>query len=45
LAEGDEGTKQVLTKPGSTIKETKKPTKPLSETEIEESMLTALEGE
>lgn len=45
LAAGDEATKTVLTKPGESIQQANKPTTPLSDTETEDSMLTALKGE
>jgi len=44
LAQGDEDTQTVLTKPGDTIKEKNKPKTPLSESETEASMLKAMEG-
>lgn len=44
LAAGDEHTKTVLTKAGESIKQTNKPKTPLSEPDLEASMLSAFKG-
>ena len=44
LAAGDDGTKTVLTKPGESIQQTNKPKGPLSEPDLEASMLGAALG-